>query len=182
MPDLLSVLNDPEIAAAEPQARGPSALDLAQVEENAEQLYQALRTRTRESALEGKHLRDDFDPTGPADLYSIEARQSFPDKLDYLRERFPETMARINPEALREIHEQEYRGWRDYRGAWESASRDAERVKAGERPFGFTRPHVEVFRTREAESAAKSENLAYCLLYTSPSPRDRQRSRMPSSA
>ena len=30
--------------------------------------------------------------------------------------------------------------------------------------------------------APKSANLLYCLLYTSPSPRDRTRSRMPSSA
>ena len=30
--------------------------------------------------------------------------------------------------------------------------------------------------------AAKKENVQICLLYTSPSPRDRQKSRMPSSA
>ena len=35
---------------------------------------------------------------------------------------------------------------------------------------------------RFAASAAKEEGYASCLLYTSPSPRDRQKSRMPSSA
>ena len=33
-----------------------------------------------------------------------------------------------------------------------------------------------------AELAAKNAHLWFCLLYTSPSPRDRTRSRMPSSA
>ena len=34
----------------------------------------------------------------------------------------------------------------------------------------------------EQESFAKTARIAVCLLYTSPSPRDRQKSRMPSSA
>ena len=34
----------------------------------------------------------------------------------------------------------------------------------------------------ELEEAQKSKNAFACLLYTSPSPRDRQKSRMPSSA
>ena len=34
----------------------------------------------------------------------------------------------------------------------------------------------------EGEVAALRSDLALCLLYTSPSPRDRQKSRMPSSA
>ena len=32
------------------------------------------------------------------------------------------------------------------------------------------------------EAATTNANIIYCLLYTSPSPRDRQKSRMPSSA
>ena len=43
-----------------------------------------------------------------------------------------------------------------------------------------------VFRTLDSGApdfcAAMSEQAAFCLLYTSPSPRDRTRSRMPSSA
>ena len=34
----------------------------------------------------------------------------------------------------------------------------------------------------QAEGAAADANATACLLYTSPSPRDRQKSRMPSSA
>ena len=41
---------------------------------------------------------------------------------------------------------------------------------------------VETIKTKFPYSFAKEKNLYYCLLYTSPSPRDRTRSRMPSSA
>ena len=37
-------------------------------------------------------------------------------------------------------------------------------------------------RTREWQQIIRSAKLWTCLLYTSPSPRDRQKSRMPSSA
>ena len=47
------------------------------------------------------------------------------------------------------------------------------------------RIYVEVTKARamgEAEDARKRQKFNSCLLYTSPSPRDRQKSRMPSSA
>ena len=52
------------------------------------------------------------------------------------------------------------------------------------------RPNTYVFNTvinawaksKERGAAAKAEEMLVCLLYTSPSPRDRTRSRMPSSA
>ena len=40
----------------------------------------------------------------------------------------------------------------------------------------------EEHQTKEGEALRDDENYNYCLLYTSPSPRDRQKSRMPSSA
>ena len=42
---------------------------------------------------------------------------------------------------------------------------------------GYIKRHL-----KEIEKLEKNENLKICLLYTSPSPRDRTRSRMPSSA
>ena len=45
--------------------------------------------------------------------------------------------------------------------------------------------HLCMKHKREASRPPISENISYkciCLLYTSPSPRDRQKSRMPSSA
>ena len=51
-----------------------------------------------------------------------------------------------------------------------------------ERKFDYL-PRREVERTLEKILQFFSSNLAKgCLLYTSPSPRDRQKSRMPSSA
>ena len=46
-------------------------------------------------------------------------------------------------------------------------------------PFQPTPPQITAFK---GESAITSALLELCLLYTSPSPRDRQKSRMPSSA
>ena len=40
----------------------------------------------------------------------------------------------------------------------------------------------EEYQTPEHEARRDDENFSHCLLYTSPSPRDRQKSRMPSSA
>ena len=42
--------------------------------------------------------------------------------------------------------------------------------------------NVEVSDTPEGGCAKRKDQLRDCLLYTSPSPRDRTRSRMPSSA
>ena len=53
--------------------------------------------------------------------------------------------------------------------------------------------HKNLFRDEKTNAIVNTDNLAYenyismrrkntCLLYTSPSPRDRQKSRMPSSA
>ena len=42
--------------------------------------------------------------------------------------------------------------------------------------------HGNMFGTVEFYNTAKKHNIKPCLLYTSPSPRDRQKSRMPSSA
>ena len=41
---------------------------------------------------------------------------------------------------------------------------------------------VAVFKNEADETIVKTDNTWLCLLYTSPSPRDRTRSRMPSSA
>ena len=41
---------------------------------------------------------------------------------------------------------------------------------------------VEVFDSQEKITTPRPKQLFSCLLYTSPSPRDRQKSRMPSSA
>ena len=41
---------------------------------------------------------------------------------------------------------------------------------------------IHVYPTPDSTNAAKHVHIYYCLLYTSPSPRDRTRSRMPSSA
>ena len=49
-------------------------------------------------------------------------------------------------------------------------------------PEGIAAVLRDVVRPRAAYVAAKVESLPACLLYTSPSPRDRTRSRMPSSA
>ena len=44
------------------------------------------------------------------------------------------------------------------------------------------RAFYELYRTQAAEFPPETREAAYCLLYTSPSPRDRTRPRMPSSA
>ena len=54
-------------------------------------------------------------------------------------------------------------------------------------PSIFLRQHIRVIRrasegTKEALVRADQARTNFCLLYTSPSPRDRTRSRMPSSA
>ena len=58
-------------------------------------------------------------------------------------------------------------------------------------PNGITKPHMAIVISNDDLQAAEdffylamisSKNYNPCLLYTSPSPRDRTRSRMPSSA
>ena len=46
--------------------------------------------------------------------------------------------------------------------------------------IGLTERGVE--EAHKAAELMQAENISLCLLYTSPSPRDRQKSRMPSSA
>ena len=53
-------------------------------------------------------------------------------------------------------------------------------VPASELTFQTNRSYL--FETNEARSRIRVIDPKYCLLYTSPSPRDRTRSRMPSSA
>ena len=45
-----------------------------------------------------------------------------------------------------------------------------------------TSGRIQLSLTNSQTAAMKSGRYVYCLLYTSPSPRDRQKSRMPSSA
>ena len=47
---------------------------------------------------------------------------------------------------------------------------------------GMTRAGVKAYRRANPGSKLKTAVTGNCLLYTSPSPRDRQKSRMPSSA
>ena len=52
----------------------------------------------------------------------------------------------------------------------------AGKLDAGEAPLDCA------YRELEEETGYRTNKLTFCLLYTSPSPRDRQKSRMPSSA
>ena len=59
------------------------------------------------------------------------------------------------------------------------------RLTNPERDVGVLEKNITVINTRLSSAEATwqmAENLYSCLLYTSPSPRDRQKSRMPSSA
>ena len=47
---------------------------------------------------------------------------------------------------------------------------------------GFVRTDAEFVRVHEQLMKIRTTDFRICLLYTSPSPRDRQKSRMPSSA
>ena len=49
-------------------------------------------------------------------------------------------------------------------------------------PIGDQRGHLEKYIDAQLGTALTSDKDINCLLYTSPSPRDRQKSRMPSSA
>ena len=57
-------------------------------------------------------------------------------------------------------------------------------AKKSKRPYPSCRPKAVAAKMTAAEkkSSAKRKTGPACLLYTSPSPRDRTRSRMPSSA
>ena len=55
-------------------------------------------------------------------------------------------------------------------------------VKVADRPGGYTRIIRLGNRLGDNAEMAMIELVDYCLLYTSPSPRDRQKTRMPSSA
>ena len=48
--------------------------------------------------------------------------------------------------------------------------------------YGFNKSHAAAYALIAYQTAWLKTNYAPCLLYTSPSPRDRTRSRMPSSA
>ena len=50
------------------------------------------------------------------------------------------------------------------------------------RPFNVSVPAVVSVAFVVSAASAVYDQVSYCLLYTSPSPRDRQKSRMPSSA
>ena len=48
--------------------------------------------------------------------------------------------------------------------------------------FEFTEAELSKLKVRKVRGADNKTNYSVCLLYTSPSPRDMRRSRMPSSA
>ena len=81
--------------------------------------------------------------------------------------------------ALDTVSAYSYGGWDDY--AWEATNDGTTRriVLLSAQPFNDV---VLYFSTTDAEWLAALEPFKACLLYTSPSPRDRQKSRMPSSA
>ena len=56
------------------------------------------------------------------------------------------------------------------------------KLKPGARPSDFRTGYVDVVAARLRKASPGLQVVNYCLLYTSPSPRDRQKSRMPSSA
>ena len=56
------------------------------------------------------------------------------------------------------------------------------RLIMGEKGTGKTKKLIELINASAAEENGNVVCIEACLLYTSPSPRDRTRSRMPSSA
>ena len=64
------------------------------------------------------------------------------------------------------------------------ACRDLARADAGQVQAGITTPTAQAALADEiaGQMEALAAQAGACLLYTSPSPRDRQKSRMPSSA
>ena len=71
--------------------------------------------------------------------------------------------------------------------AWETTVSRAEAVllagRASEKSLEILRDEISNWRSRFKSSISiNSDRISLCLLYTSPSPRDRTRSRMPSSA
>ena len=60
--------------------------------------------------------------------------------------------------------------------------RVAAMAKGARRPRSAMRGMLQSFQPLLSAWSGKSELRNFCLLYTSPSPRDRQKSRMPSSA
>ena len=68
-------------------------------------------------------------------------------------------------------------------GSWSfSLAEDAVVYGLGEMPRGINKRGWHYITNNTDEARHSEDKLSYCLLYTSPSPRDRTRSRMPSSA
>ena len=63
-----------------------------------------------------------------------------------------------------------------------SVSNEIENISASDAKEKINDPNVQFIDVRDKESFSKGTIGNACLLYTSPSPRDRTRSRMPSSA
>ena len=74
----------------------------------------------------------------------------------------------------------------DWTGSWDSRWRSGGArlvlVQQGDRVTGTYTPYDGRIEARADGLALRGEWIEGCLLYTSPSPRDRQKSRMPSSA
>ena len=66
--------------------------------------------------------------------------------------------------------------------AWHSAFARNMFIRPDEQRLESHKPQFTVFHAPHFEADAEVDGLNSCLLYTSPSPRDRQKSRMPSSA
>ena len=62
------------------------------------------------------------------------------------------------------------------------AQSSAASIRLTGRPCSHRQKKAREENTEDADKTTAEEHLRTCLLYTSPSPRDRQKSRMPSSA
>ena len=80
--------------------------------------------------------------------------------------------------ASKTIARARYTAAQGLRSAWYGAHYAAARRRSG----GFTRPGEPQFRPTNDVSLPALRKAYFCLLYTSPSPRDATLSRMPSSA
>ena len=119
------------------------------------------------------------DETGKIDIVYFNSREGylrkiFPinewviisGKVNYFRDRYQIT----NPDYVTNLENQ------DYGSAFDWADRAVMLSKEGESLAAKANVYYKGFQ------ACRSGQISTCLLYTSPSPRDRQKSRMPSSA